>query len=394
MTASFPLYESRFIEKNACVLIPTYNNAQVLDEVLRNVLKYTNRIIVVCDGATDNTLEILKQFPEIDVAAYEKNQGKGFALRTGMKLALQKGFEYSISMDSDGQHFAEDLILFLDKSDQNPEAIIVGARNMKDADQPESSGFANRFSNFWFRIETGIKLPDTQSGFRLYPLKKTANRFYFSNKYEFEIEILVRAAWRLIPVTSIPVKVFYPEREKRISHFRPARDFTRISILNTFLVIIMFLYGRPSMFFRKIRRTNFKTFFKERIIDSTETNLKLSISVAFGIFMGILPIWGWQMIAAVSLAYILKLNKPIVIVTANISIPPAIPVIIFLSYYSGAILLGRNLHTVIFDWNLSLEMIQRDFFMYLVGASSLAVVGALVTGALSFAVFSLIRRKK
>jgi glycosyltransferase involved in cell wall biosynthesis len=394
MTVAVPKYEDRFIEKNACVLIPTYNNAQVLATVIENVLQYTLQIIVVCDGSTDNTLEILKTFPEIDIISYKKNIGKGFALRKGMKHALDKGYKYAISMDSDGQHLGEDLIHFLNQSDKNPQAIIVGARNMENAKQAKSSSFANRFSNFWFHLETGIKLPDTQSGYRLYPLQKLANRKYFSTKYEFEIEILVRAAWRLIPVISVPIQVLYPVDEKRITHFRAGRDFTRISILNTVLVIIMLLFGRPAMFVRKIRRTNFKTFFKERIIESSETNLKLSLSAAFGIFMGILPIWGWQLISAIGLAYIFKLNKPIVIVTANISIPPNIPVLLFLSYYTGAILTGHNLNDIIFDWSFNFEMIKRDFFMYLIGSVVFAIFSALITGLLSFLVFSLLRRKK
>lgn len=125
---------------------------------------------------------------------------------------------------------------------------------MNQSSVPGKSSFGNNFSNFWFRLETGIKISDTQSGFRLYPVKELQSMRFFTRKYEFEIEVLVRAAWSGLEVVQVPVKVFYPAKEERVSHFRPFRDFTRISILNTFLVLITFLYIKPRDFFRSIKK--------------------------------------------------------------------------------------------------------------------------------------------
>lgn len=256
MSENYTEIRNTFEIHNACVLIPTYNNAQTLQALVTDIAHYTDRIIVVNDGSTDDTLTITSQHP-IDVVSYTQNRGKGWALRQGFKRAVELGYDYAITIDSDGQHFADDLAVFLNSIDQHPNAIIIGARNMEQHSVPGKSSFGNRFSNFWFWVETGIKLPDTQSGYRLYPVKALSDFTFFTRKYEFEIEVIVRAAWKGIEVTCVPVKVFYPEKENRVSHFRPFRDFSRISLLNTILVVITFLYIKPRDFFRSFKKKTF-----------------------------------------------------------------------------------------------------------------------------------------
>jgi glycosyltransferase involved in cell wall biosynthesis len=185
---------------------------------------------------------------------YQKNRGKGYALRTGFSFAVSQGFEYAITMDSDGQHYAADLISILNAFRENPGVIIVGARNMEQSTVPGKSSFGNKFSNFWFWVTTGITMQDTQSGYRLYPIQRMRNLNFFTRKFEFEIEVLVRSSWDGIPVVNVPVKVFYPEKGKRITHFRPFKDFTRISILNTVLVTIALLYIKPRDLWRSLKK--------------------------------------------------------------------------------------------------------------------------------------------
>jgi glycosyltransferase involved in cell wall biosynthesis len=237
-----------FKQDKVCVLIPTFNNAQTLGSVLQDILTYTHQVIVVNDGSTDGTGQLLQQFADVYVLSYPENRGKGYALRQGFKKAIELGYEYAITIDSDGQHYADDLPLFLKKLEDHPSAIIIGARNMDQSSVPGKSSFGNKFSNFWFKVETGLTMTDTQSGYRLYPIKLLKNFIFITRKYEFEIEVLVRAAWRGIEVVEVPVRVFYPDKEKRISHFRPFQDFSRISVLNTILVIITFLYWELSPF--------------------------------------------------------------------------------------------------------------------------------------------------
>ena len=245
-----------FKQKKVCVLVPTYNNEQTLGKVLSSLLAFTNQIIVVNDGSTDSTLTVLQQFPQINLVSYPQNKGKGYALRTGFRHAVKSGYDYAITIDSDGQHFADDLHKFLAKLEDHPAAIIIGARNMDQASVPGKSSFGHKFSNFWYWFETGLTMSDTQSGYRLYPVKLLNNTNFITRKFEFEIEVLVMSAWRGIEITEVPVRVYYADKENRISHFRPFKDFTRISILNTFLVIIALLYIKPRDFFRGLKKKN------------------------------------------------------------------------------------------------------------------------------------------
>ncbi len=385
-------YDNIFKEKKCCVIIPTFNNAVTLANVIKDVLQYTENIIVVNDGSTDDTIEILKQFPKVTDLSYEKNEGKGFALRAGIKLAENIGYNYAITLDADGQHLASDLPQFIDFLDDKKDAIIIGARNMNGQDQKHGSSFANKFSNFWFRIETGIKHPDTQSGFRLYPLKKVNKLNYFSSKYEFEIEVIVRNAWRGVDIEAVPINVYYPPEEEHISHFRPFKDFLRISVLNTVLVIVAFFYGLPARLFYYLKKKNFRQIIKEDVLQTKDNNLQISKAVGFGFFMGIVPIWGWQTVVALALSQYLKLNKAIVILAANISIPPMLPIILFGSYYTGAIVTGKNLNLLHFTTDFNFKTVSEDLFQYILGAIVLAIITAVVTGLITFILLKFFRK--
>ncbi len=236
------------------MLLPTYNNSKTLAQVIESVLQFTDDVCVVNDGSLDNTAEILSNYPQLKICAYQPNQGKGWALRKGFEFALSHGYEYAISMDTDGQHYAEDLPALLHALEHNRNAIIIGARNMNQQNVPVKSNFGRNFSNFWFRFETGIDAPDTQSGYRVYPLKPLSAIRFFTKKFEFEVEVIVRGAWSGLDVISVPVKVYYPPAGERISHFRPLPDFTRISILNTCLVTWLLIWILPRNLFRWLKK--------------------------------------------------------------------------------------------------------------------------------------------
>src|SRR5690554_1561947 len=252
-----------FAQHQCCVLIPTYNNAQFLGPVLQDVGRYCDDIVVVNDGSTDATLSVLAQFPDVQVLSYPKNRGKGHALKKGFRFAWQKGYRYAISIDSDGQHYAKDLVVFLELFRSHPKALIVGARNLNQENMNKQSSFANKFSNFWFRVETGLDLPDTQSGYRLYPLEALHKTSFFTSRYEFEIEVMVRSAWKGVELLSAPIDVFYPVAEERVSHFRPFKDFFRISVLNAVLVLMAFFYHHPRRVFNVYRKKNLRDLWRE-----------------------------------------------------------------------------------------------------------------------------------
>ncbi|MCH5715887.1 glycosyltransferase family 2 protein [Niabella hibiscisoli] len=245
-----------FADLRVCVIIPTYNNTATIAKVISDTLQFTDHIIVVNDGSTDDTEKIIREFDHITIQSYLPNRGKGMALRTGFKKAIELGYRYAITIDSDGQHFAKDLPLFIGKLNNEGPALIMGARNMDTADNvPGKSSFGNKFSNFWYKVETGIELPDTQTGYRLYPLEPISKMKFFTRKYEFEIEVIVRLAWAGVKVSSVPITVYYPPKEERISHFRPFKDFTRISIVNTVLVTICFFISGHETFSESFIKT-------------------------------------------------------------------------------------------------------------------------------------------
>ena len=239
--------------EDICVIVPTYNNAGTLKDVLTRVLAQGLPVIVVNDGCTDGTAALLAEAAlPVTVLTHERNRGKGIALRTGLDHARKAGFRYAITLDADGQHYPEDLPLFLEAIDCHPGALILGSRDLTAENMPGGNTFANRFSNFWFRLQTGKRVPDTQTGYRAYPLEKLPSLRLLTARYEAELSLLVFSAWKGVELVPVPIRVCYPE--DRVSSFRPFRDFFRISVLNTFLCILALLYGYPRMLLSKLKR--------------------------------------------------------------------------------------------------------------------------------------------
>jgi glycosyltransferase involved in cell wall biosynthesis len=386
-----PSFSQPIIPTAVCVLIPTYNNAKTLKRVLDGVLAYTTQVIVVNDGSTDATAEILANYPSITVLHLEKNSGKGKALRIGFDTARKQGFQYAITIDSDGQHFPDDIPTFIDALNQSDgNILLIGERQMDQAGIPKKSSFGNKFSNFWFWFETGIKLADTQSGYRLYPLDRIPKKLY-TNKFELEIEVIVRSAWKDIVVKNVPIKILYDPTE-RVSHFRPFKDFTRISILNTFLVLISLLYIFPRNAFRSFKKKSFKDFLKEDILGTHDSNFTKSISIALGVFIGIAPLWGFQSFLSIFLASVFRLNKGLCFAFSNVSIPPMIPLIIWGSIQTGKLFISSA--KPLLDYSrIDFQAISEHFLQYVLGSLTLALVTAVLFGLSSFTLLRFNQRR-
>jgi len=238
---------------NVCIIIPVYNHSATVGAVIEGVLSYGMKVFVINDGSTDHLQEVLQVFEnKIAVISYPKNKGKGYALQCGFGAARKAGYDYSITLDADGQHHFGDISLLLKAIEQYPRSLIIGSRTLNHENMPAKNTFANRFSNFWFTVQTGKRLPDTQTGFRVYPLCKMKNIKIFSSRYEAELELLVRLVWRGVNTVPVKINVFYPPQNERISHFRPALDFLRISVLNTIFTIMALVYGYPRMLIGKL----------------------------------------------------------------------------------------------------------------------------------------------
>lgn len=262
-TFSFSCTAADFItvgveENEVCAVIPTYQNAKTLLKVVADVHRVVDTVIVVDDGSNDGTAALLdkatgNERPE-KVLTHPKNCGKGAALKTGLTYARQQGFRYAVTVDADGQHRADDIPALLKAVEEEPDALTIGSRGLQHENMPAKSTFANRFSNFWFALQTLQRLPDTQSGLRVYPLRRLHGLRWMSARYEAELTLLVFSAWAGVKLLPVHVSVYYPPRDQRVTHFRPGRDFTRISVLNTLLCFLMVVYGWPRIFCRQIAR--------------------------------------------------------------------------------------------------------------------------------------------
>lgn len=377
-----------------CVIIPTYNNGRTLKKVLDGVLTYTSAVLVINDGSTDTTLQILADYPSIEQIHLEENKGKGNALKIGFKKAVALGYQFALTIDSDGQHFAEDIPIFINalKEEPSKKVLLIGARNMGHSSVPKKSSFGNKFSNFWFWFETGKWLKDTQCGYRLYPLSALNDLKFYTPKFEFEIEVIVRAAWHGIDVKNIPVQVSYDESE-RVSHFRPLIDFTRISILNTWLVILAIFYIKPRDLIRKLRKKGFKRFLYEDFLHNQDSARKKALSIALGVFIGLSPLWGFHTLIVIFLAILFKLNKVIAFAFSNISLPPFIPFVLYASSKVGHFILGQQYSYTMEEITTNFEVLKH-LKAYIVGSLVLSITSALVFGILGYVFLSIFERKR
>ncbi|MBA6153888.1 DUF2062 domain-containing protein [Gelidibacter maritimus] len=388
--------QSQIKSLRCCVVLPTYNNEKTLERVLNGALQYTTDIIVVNDGSDDSTGEILLNYPQIIQLHQSQNVGKGNALKIGFKHAVDLGFDYAITLDTDGQHFPSDIPNFIEalEASEDKNILIIGDRNMNTADVLARSAKGNRVSTFWMKAATGLKLEDSQSGFRLYPIKEMASIKFMkaTKKFEFEIEVIVKSYWAGIEIVHVPIKILY-DMDERVSHFRPFMDIARMVVLYTWFLLVRLFYITPRNFFRKLKKKGLKRFFFEDFLRNQDSPKKKAFSIALGVFLGLSPLWGFHTVIVIFLAILLRLNKLIAFAFSNISFPPFIPFVLLLSLQTGNWVLGIESH-------YTLEGIQENFDLmvhleaYLVGSLVLSTTSALIFGLLGYVFFLIIDTKK
>ena len=209
------------------VLIPALNCGATIGAVVSGARRYASDVLVVSDGSTDATItEAMAAGAHI--ATHDHPCGKGAALLTGMRVLAERGVRRVVTMDGDGQHLADQIPLLLEAADAAPGALIIGARRFEEVTTKPINLFGNRFANRWVEIATGRALPDTQSGFRVYPLRETLALRVRARHFAFETEVLIRAVRAGTQVRSVPVRVYYPPIGERVSHFRSFVDTVRI----------------------------------------------------------------------------------------------------------------------------------------------------------------------
>ncbi|RME73725.1 MAG: DUF2062 domain-containing protein, partial [Planctomycetota bacterium] len=373
------------------VVIPTYNNAATIEAVVQDVLQYTSHLIVVNDGATDETAKILSRFSHIHLVNHPQNQGKGSALLSGFQKAYELGYTHVITMDADGQHFGHYIPKFVEEIQKNPQQILIGVRNLKGCGRPLKSRILRLNSNFWSFLATGRRTRDSQSGFRAYPLQPLLEIDLDTQKYDFEIEVLVKLIWYGLDISFIPVEVGYGPGS--ISHFRPFKDFLlvgRLFIKLIFQALFLPLPIRRVLILKKNKKekgflaTCLTTFRYE-----LSSPLRFSFSVALGFFMAILPIWGFQMAAAFAMAHLLRLSPAVSLVASNISFPGAIPFILYASLVLGQWSLHGHIDGLPPIKGINQIQLYKATKEYLLGSMVLAILMAILGFLLAFFLSSL-----
>ena len=319
---------------NTLLVIPVYNHCDTLRAVAESALTAGFPVLVVDDGSTDRGLAVLGGLP-VERLRLEPNQGKGAAILAGAEHARKAGFEAILTVDADGQHDPAEACALLEAVQGTWPAVVVGTRRMDDdPDVPRSSLFGRSFSNFWVRLECGRSLPDTQSGFRLYPVDLLTPGRFLTRRYTFEVEVLVRAAWAGLPILAVPISVFYAPGTQRVTHFRAFRDNLRLTCLHTWLVTRALLpWPRNGTSpwregWRAILGALRSPFaFLGHLSREHASPQELGAAVWLGIFVGSLPIIPFGLAAIVYLAHRFHLNKLAAAGASNICVAPFVPLL-------------------------------------------------------------------
>lgn len=307
------------------VVLPCYNNPKTIEQVVLDTLEKTPfPILIVDDGSTIPVSELLQsaqaknalQSKRLTILRHDNNRGKGVALKTAFQWALENDKTHVISMDSDGQHLADEVEKLVQESRQNPWSMIIGSRKFLE-NVPNVSKFGRKFSNFWVKYETDYNALDSQSGFRIYPLFYVQNLSLITRKYDFEIEILIRLLWAKVEVREVEIQVHYPPAHERVSHFDKWWDNVRLSLLNTILVVLSLLRASSSPW-------------------------RMAVALGVGIFIGCTPFFGFHVFIAMATAVVFRLNFLWLFVGSNISVPWIAPFLVSGSATLGKFMLGAD----------------------------------------------------
>lgn len=397
-----------------CVVIPTYNNAGTVLHVVRGASALCETVIVVDDGCTDNTPELLKESGAI-VVRHSRNKGKGVALRTGFHKAAELGYTHAVTIDSDGQHFPEEIEKLVKASQAQPDAVVIGARDMSGEHVPKASSFGRMFSNFWLKVATGMDVGDTQSGFRVYPVRHINRLFCWGRRFTYECEVIIRASWGGCPIVNVPVKVYYPPKAERVSHFHPFWDNVRFTCLYLYANFSHLLVPLPHK--RLVRRAEplwqgslGKTIaglwrrakrmaalpenlemtggpikrtraLVRYLVHEKNTPGELGLAVGIGAFWGCSPWIGFHWLLGLYSATRVHLNRVACVAATNVSFGPLTGAIAFASIWLGKLLLGQPfLFPRTTNWRVLSQFAWNSLGAWLLGSVIIGLTASFAFG--------------
>jgi len=377
------------------IAVPVYNNAATIRTVVEQCLAMSQNVIVVDDGSTDANVESLLGGLDVVMLKHEKNLGKGQAILTASRSIEERGGVFMITIDADGQHDPRDVRRFFPVIEEDDTSVIIGSRDFNTGNVPASSRFGRAFANFWLKVETGVTIDDCQSGFRAYPVRYLNRLTFLGSRYDFEAEVLAKAAWAGLALKTVPVSVHYPKPGQRVSSFRPFLDNLRLTQTHSMLV------GRrlAPLPHRKLVKpaTDFDLSLLRHpgkalnmLIRENATPEGLALSAAVGVFLGVLPLLFVHSLVILYVSLRLNLNKIVSLNVQHIAMPPVVPALcIEVGYYlrHGQWLTDLSFRTVF-------DQFSARLYEWLLGSLVIAPLLALLTGAIVFFAAHAIRKAR
>jgi glycosyltransferase involved in cell wall biosynthesis len=377
MPQSDPLVQDRL-----WVAVPVFNNRDTVKHVVAECRSIAKHVVVVDDGSTDADLAALLSGLDVVLLKHGENLGKGEAILTASRYIEGRGGTYMITVDADGQHDPGDLARFFPLMQESDDRLIIGCRDFTTDNVPASSRFGRKFANFWLKAETGCTIDDCQSGFRAYPVRYLNQLRFKGSRYDFEAEVLAKAAWAGLDLLMVPIAVHYPKPGERVSSFKPILDNLRLTRIHSMLVgrhllplphkrlvagkqrLDLSLLRHPGKVLRLLLREN-------------ATPEGLALSAAVGVFLAVLPILFAHSLVILYVALRLNLNKVVALNVQHIAMPPFVPALcIEVGYYMrhGQWLTDLSFATVfaqfssrLYEWFLG-SLIIAPLLAVLIGA--------------------------
>jgi uncharacterized protein (DUF2062 family) len=381
-------------DHRAVIIAPTHRNGRTLAAVLSQLDDLGLPVIVVNDGSNDETADVLEYWMTRGtsgsvarfIQTHDVNRGKAAALQTGFRCARANGFTHAVTIDTDLQHDAADIPPLLELSRANPAALVIGVRSLSAPDYPLLSRVGRRLSNLLIRVETGLHVSDSQCGLRVYPLASVERLATPPRKYEFETEVIARAALAGVEVREVPIRCIYDVPGGRISHFRPVIDSLRAAMMHVRLLAWslcpwpmrpvgtwqdrqistiaqrLFRWLSPASAWRELR--------------DGRGDGRFPASVATGAMMAVLPLYGVKTILCLGLAKVLRLQPLVVIGVSSLCTPPVGPALAAVSIVIGHVLLHQQWASW---WELH-EMVDHNWWQALRALAVDWVLGSVLLG--------------
>ncbi|HSZ57225.1 MAG TPA: DUF2062 domain-containing protein [Tepidisphaeraceae bacterium] len=345
---------------SAIAVAPTYNNAGTLAGVLSGVARLGLPILIVDDGSTDATRQVLRDWlaehtsHDATVLTHSHNRGKAAALRTAFAQAMKLGHTHAVTIDTDAQHDPRCIPRMIEIARESPEAYVLGVRNCRTAGYPRRSRLGRRLSNLLIRLECGLKVADSQCGLRVYPLELVKTVTCRAHRFSYEAEMITRAGWSGCPVIEVPVNTSYLPAGKRVSHFDPWWDTIRGIGTHARLIVRAIMpvphrkYRPAGKLLRKrvtareiLRWLNPLRAWRE-VREGAINRTEFAAALAVGVFVANLPVYPFQTALCLYLARRLHLNPLAVLAGSQISTPPVGLALIAAAIYTGHLLLHGN----------------------------------------------------